>query len=186
MTCQEIIELKDQEFQSIHERLHTEYGKIRSGRASTALVDELMMDYYGTPTPLKQAANITVPEARQIVISPWDKSILGLIEETIKKSDLGLNCSNDGAGVRINLPPMTEENRIDLVKVLNAKTEEARVSVRNVREDIWKEIQKQEKEGGMSEDDKFAGKDALQLVVDEHNKKIEESRKAKEEEILTV
>jgi len=186
MTCQEIIESKSGEFGSIHERLHSEYGKIRSGRASTALVDELVMDYYGTPMPLKQAANITVPEARQIVIVPWDKSVLKLIEETLKKSDLGLNYSNDGSGVRINLPPMTEENRKDLVKLLNAKTEEARVSVRSVREDIWKEIQREEKEGGMSEDDKFAGKDALQVIVVEHNKKIEESRKLKEEEILTV
>ncbi len=186
MTFQEIIEIKKEEFDAIHVRLHSEYGKIRSGRASTSLVDELVMDYYGTPTPLKQAANITVPEARQIVIMPWDKSILALIEETIKQSDLGLNASNDGSAVRINLPPMTEDNRKELVKVLNNKTEEARVSVRSVREEIWKEIQKVEKDGGMSEDDKFAGKDALQIIVDDQNKKIEDARKLKEEEILTV
>ncbi len=186
MTYQEIIDAQKEAFEQIHERLHSEYAKLRSGRASTSLVDELNVDYYGTPTPLKQAANVSVPEARQILIQPWDKGVLDLIEDAIKKSDLGVQPSNDGSVIRIVLPPMTEENRKDLVKVLNQRTEEARVAVRSVREEIWKEIQSQEKDGEMSEDDKFSGKDALQKVVDEHNGRIEDSRNKKESDIMTV
>lgn len=186
MEYQAIIEGKTSAFEEILERMHSEYAKLRSGRASTSLVDGLVVDYYGTPTPLGQAANVTVPEARQIVIQPWDKGMLEPVEEAIRKSDLGISPSNDGTLIRISLPPMTEENRKDLVKVLNQRTEEARISVRGVREDIWKEIQQVEKDGGMSEDDKFAGKDALQKVIDRQNEMIEEARKKKEAEIMTV
>ncbi len=186
MKYKEIIDSREQEFGEIHERLHSEYAKLRSGRASTTLVDGITVDYYGTPTPLAQAANITVPEARQIVIQAWDKSMLEPIEAAIKKADLGIMPSNEGEILRITLPPMTEENRKDLVKVLNQRTEEARIAVRAIREEIWKEIQKEESCGEMSEDDKFAGKDALQKVVDAHNAQIEESRKKKEQEIMTV
>jgi len=174
------------DFEKVQERLHAEYAKLRSGRASSALVDDIMVDYYGTPTPLKQAANVTVPEARQILIQPWDKGMLEAIEEALRKADLGLLPNSDGVVIRLSLPPMTEENRKDLVKVLNQRTEEARIAVRGVREEIWKAIQKEEKDGDMSEDDKFAGKDALQKVVDDHNAQIEEARAKKEEDILTV
>jgi ribosome recycling factor len=186
MTYQEIIDSRMADFQAAHERFQSECAKLRSGRASTTLIDDLSIDYYGTPTPLKQAANVTVPEARQILIQPWDKGILELIEDTIKKSGLGLQTSNDGVVIRIALPPMTEENRKDLVKVLNQRTEEARVAVRGVREEVWKDIQNQQKDGDMSEDDKFAGKDALQKVVDQNNARIEEVRQKKEADILTV
>ncbi len=163
-----------------------EAAKLRTGRANPSLVDCLEIENYGVMTPLKQVANISTPEARQLLVQPWDKTQLEAIEKAITAADVGAQISNDGLAVRVVFPPMTEENRVDLVKVLNNKAEEARVTVRNVREDIWKEIQKAEKDGTLTEDDKFAGKDALQEVVDTYNQKIEDLRKKKEAEILTV
>ncbi len=168
------------------EHLNKEFSKLRTGRANPSLVEEISVNYYGTPTPMKQIANISIPEARQIVIQPWDKGAMDDVEMAINIADIGVTPSNDGDSFRITLPPMTEENRIDLVKVLNGVAEDSRVTVRNIREDIWKAIQEAEKNGEMAEDDKFAGKDALQKVVDEYNGKIESLRKKKEEEVMTV
>lgn len=186
MTYSEIIEEKKEEFDAALEHMQEEFNKLRTGRANPSLVENLMVDYYGTPTALKQAANVTVPEARQILIQPWDKSMLDAIDVAIKKSDLGIAPSNDGVVLRITLPPMTEDNRRDLVKVLNQRAEEARIAIRAIREDVWKKIQAEQKDGAMSEDDKFAGKDTLQEVVDAYNVKVEEARKKKEEDIMTV
>lgn len=163
-----------------------EMGKLRTGRANPALVENVMADYYGTKTPLKQLATINVPEPRLITISPWDKNSLAGIEAAIRASDLGLNPASDGQIIRINIPSLTEERRKDLVKVLNQKAEEARIAIRNVREDAWREIQEMEKTGIISEDDKFRGKDKLQKVIDEYNKRIEDLREGKEKEIMTV
>lgn len=168
------------------EHLNKEFSKLRTGRANPALVEEISVNYYGTPTPLKQLANINIPEARQIVIQPWDKAALDDVETAINNADIGVTPSNDGDSLRITLPPMTEENRKDLVKVINGIAEESRVTVRNIREDIWKTIQEAEKNGDITEDDKFAGKEALQKVVDEYNSKIESIRKKKEEDVMTV
>lgn len=182
----DIIAEKKEAFVAAYEHLLAEYKKLRTGRANPQLVEGLMIDVYGVQTPLKQVANISVPEARQILIQPWDKSHLESIAAAITKADIGVTPANDGLAIRLTLPPMTEENRTDLVKVLNQKTEEARVRVRSVREDAWKDILAAEKEKMITEDDKFAGKDALQVVVDEYNERIEEARKKKEEEIMTV
>lgn len=141
------------------EHLNKEFSKLRTGRANPSLVEEISVNYYGTPTPMKQIANISIPEARQIVIQPWDKGAMDDVEMAINIADIGVTPSNDGDSFRITLPPMTEENRIDLVKVLNGVAEDSRVTVRNIREDIWKAIQEAEKNGEMAEDDKFAGKD---------------------------
>ena len=149
-------------------------------------IENLSVDYYGTRTPLRQIASISIPEARQILISPWDKGSLVLIEAAIRESDLGLNPGNDGVALRITLPALTEETRKTLVKSLNQKAEEARIAVRNIREEIWKDIQDFEKEGTISEDDKFSGKEELQKVIDEYNQKLEALRKKKEEEVMTV
>ncbi len=181
-----IIELYKGGMDSALAHLKKEIKKLRTGRANPALVEELEVDNYGTLTPIKQIANISVPEARQLLVQPWDKSNLKAIEEIIINTNLGANISNDGIAVRLIFPPMTEENRIDLVKILGTKAEEARISVRTAREDAWREIQKKEKAGDISEDEKFAGKDALQEIIDEYNKKIEETRKKKEEEIMTI
>lgn len=186
MAYQEMIDGGAEKFESAITNFARECTKLRTGRANASLVDELNVDYYGTPTPLKQVANITIPEARQIHIQPWDKSTMELIEVAIKKSDIGIAPSSDGDSIRLTLPPMTEENRIDLVKVLNQKAEEARIGVRGVREDIWNAIQKEQKEGVISEDEKFAGKDALQKVVDGFIGQIDEMRAKKETDITTV
>ncbi|PID52548.1 MAG: ribosome recycling factor [Candidatus Moraniibacteriota bacterium] len=182
----EIIELHREGLDNAIDHLEKEAAKLRTGRANPSLVEDLEVENYGVLTPIKQVANISTPEARQLLVQPWDKSNFEAVEKVITDADLGANISNDGIAVRLVFPPMTEENRVDLVKVLNQKAEEARVTVRNVREEIWKEIQKEEKEGNLTEDDKFAGKDALQEVVDDFNKKIEDVRKKKEEEIMTI
>jgi ribosome recycling factor len=163
-----------------------EAGKLRTGRAHPGLVEHLLADYYGTRTPLKQMAGITVPEPRQLVISPWDKGALAAIEAALRESDLGLNPTNDGAVVRVTLPALTEERRRELVKALNSRAEEARISIRTAREDAWKEIQAAEREGTIGEDEKFRGKDDLQKIVDEYNAKLESLREKKEQEIMTV
>lgn len=182
----ELIAEKSASFESAVEHFLDEAAKIRTGRANPALVEGLLVDYYGVKTPLKQIASINIPEARQILIQPWDKGGLVFIESAIRDSDLGLNPSNDGQNIRITLPALTEERRKDLVKTLGHRVEDSRIVIRTVREEIWKEIQDLERAGDISEDDKFFGKDELQKVVDEYNQKLETIRKKKEEEILTV
>jgi len=181
-----IIDNKKIDFEDAIEHLNVEMGKIRTGRANPALVEGLIVDYYGTKTPLKQIASINAPEARLLVIQPWDKGALVYIESALRESDMGFNPNNDGQVIRINIPALTEERRKELVKVLNQRAEDAKISIRNIREEAWKEIQEAEKEGKMSEDDKFSGKDYLQKIVDEYNKKIEEVREKKETEIMTI
>lgn len=182
----EIINKRKEEFDKAIEHFKNEAGKLRTGRANPSLVEGLLVDYYGTKTPLKQIASISTPEPRTITIQPWDRGALSAVEAAIRESDLNLNPNNDGIVVRINIPMLTEERRRELVKVLNQKGEEARISIRSIREEAWKEIQDLEKKGGISEDDKFKGKDLLQEIVDEYNKKIEEIRGKKEGEIMTV
>lgn len=182
----EIISKKKPELEKSIEHFKEELGQLRTGRASVSMVENLQVDYYGAKSPLKQVANISIPEARTIVIAPWDKDNLVIIEKALRESQLNFNPNNDGQVIRINIPALTEERRKDLVKVLNQKSEDARIAVRKQRENAWEEIQESEKAGLMGEDDKFAGKDDLQKVVDEYNKKIEEIRAKKEEEILTI
>jgi len=183
---QQLIDDRGKDFDNALAHLEEELKKLRTGRAHLSLIEDLSVDYYGNPTPLKQVANISIPESRQFLIQPWDKEALPSIEAALKDADRGFNPSNEGETLRITLPPMTEENRIDIVKVLNQKSEECRVSVRTVREEIWREIQDAQKNGDIAEDEKFAGKDALQKRVDEYNASIEELRKKKEEEVMTV
>lgn len=180
------IESKKDELDLALEYFKEELAKIRTGRANPSLVENVSVDYYETKTPLKQLATISVPEPRLITVNPWDKNTLGNIETAIRNSDLGLNPGNDGQIIRINVPPLTEERRKQLVKALNQKAEEARIAVRNIREEAWREIQDQEKAGAISEDDKFRGKDKLQKVIDEYNQKIDDLRERKEKEIMTV
>lgn len=163
-----------------------EIAKIRTGRANAGMVENLMVDYYGSRSPLKQIASINTPEPRTILIQPWDKGSLVYIEAAIRESDMGFNPNNDGQVIRINIPALNEERRVELVKFLNKKTEESKIAVRTVREDIWKSIQDMEKDGAIGEDDKFQGKDHLQKVVDEYNAKLEVLREKKEKDIMTV
>ncbi|HBI17424.1 MAG: Ribosome-recycling factor [Candidatus Moranbacteria bacterium GW2011_GWF2_34_56] len=181
-----IIEDKKKDLDGAMEHFKFEMSKIRTGRANPSLVEDLLVDYYGTKTPLKQIANINVPEPRTLLIQPWGRDTLSSIETAIKISDLNLTPNNDGEVIRISIPALNEERRMELVKILNKKAEEARISVRNIREDIWREIQELEKNGEIAEDDKFRGKERLQEVINEYNKKIDEMREKKEQEILTV
>lgn len=183
---QDIIKEHEQKFEDALEHFRGETAKFRTSRATPALVEHISVEYYGTHSPLKQIASISVPDSRSLMIQPWDRGALGAIETAIRNSDLGLNPGNDGVVIRISLPALTEERRRDLVKVLNQTAEDARIAVRNAREEILREIQDAEKEGLMSEDDKFRGKDAVQEIVETYNKKVEEVRKKKEEEIMTV
>jgi ribosome recycling factor len=186
MDTKEIISQKDEHFEKAIGHFQEEAAKIRTGRANPSLVENLLVDYYGQKTPLKQMAAISIPEARQIMIQPWDRESLTQIEAAIRESDLGLNPNNDGLGIRLTLPQLNEDTRKDLVKVLNARAEESRIAVRGLREELWKEIQDLEKSGVIAEDDKFTAKELLQKKVDDCNQKIEDIRKKKEADILTV
>lgn len=181
-----MIEQKKSEFEKIMEFLKIELGKLRTGRASPAMVEDLKVDYYGTPTPLRQLASISVPEARQLLVIPWDKNVIAAFEKAVRDSDLGLNPSNEGDKLRIKIPELTGERRQEVVKVANRLAEEARIKVRNLREELLKEIKKQEAGGKISEDERFRQVEKLQKVVDEYNQKIKELLEAKEKEIMTI
>ncbi len=163
-----------------------ELAALRTGRATPALIENIEVECYGVRNPLKQLAAITAPEARVLVIQPWDINILKEIETALRKARPGLGLTLTGELIRVNIPPLNEESRKELVRVLSQKAEAARMAVRYCREQAWKEIQESEKEGKIREDDKFRGKDALQKVIDDYNKKIEEMRAAKEEEIMKI
>ena len=168
------------------EHFQEELKQLRTGRTSTALVENLLVDYYGSQSPLKQIASLSTPEPRTILIAPWDKSNLANIEKAIRESQLNLQPNNDGQVVRINVPQLTEERRKDLIKVLNQKAEAAKIAVRKIREDAWEEIQELEKSGKISEDDKFLGKENLQEIISEYNEKIQNIRDIKEKDIMTI
>lgn len=174
------------QLESAYTHFEEELAALRTGRANPSLVEGISADCYGTKTPLKQIANIHAPDARSIVIQPWDKGNLQAIEKAISESELGLTCQSDGEAIRVNLPDLTEERRKELTKVLNQKIEEAKISVRNAREEAWEKIQEAEKNKEISEDEMYRGKDELQKAVDEYNKKIYEKGKQKETEIMQV
>jgi ribosome recycling factor len=163
-----------------------ELASIRAGRASASLLDRVMVDYYGAPTPVNQLAGISTPEARLLVIQPYDKTILGDIEKAILKSDLGLNPSNDGSIIRLAIPQLTEERRKELVKVIKKESEEAKIAIRNIRRDGNDELKKLEKNGEITEDELRGYSDDIQKVTDEHIAKIDQITKDKEKEIMEV
>lgn len=166
--------------------LNSEYISLRTGRASAAVFDKVKVDYYGQETPLSQVASVSVPEARLVVIQPWDKSLLSPIEKAIQKADLGLNPSNDGKLLRINFPPLTGDRRKELAKQAKAAAETARVAVRNIRRDGMEDIKKLQKAGTISEDEQKNGEDKLQKMTDDHIAQVNSISDAKEKEILEV
>ncbi len=163
-----------------------ELANIRAGRANASLLDRITVDYYGAPTPVNQLAGISVPEARLLLIQPYDKTVLGDIEKAIMKSDLGLNPSSDGNIIRIAIPALTEERRKELVKVVKKEAEEAKVAIRNIRRDGNDELKKLEKAGDLTEDDLRGYSDDIQKVTDEYISKVDTVTKEKEKEILEV
>jgi ribosome recycling factor len=166
--------------------LEEDLAGIRTGRASPALVERLPVEYYGTATPLIQLASIAIPEPRSLLIRPFDASSLRVIERAILASDLGLTPNNDGKSIRLNLPPLTEERRRDLVKIVHNRVEESRVAVRNVRRDVNKDLQEFEKEKLISEDDRKRGEEEVQKLVDRYIETINQVGSRKEKEILEV
>jgi ribosome recycling factor len=182
----DIITKKESEFAKSVDHLKSELSTLRTGRASAALVENIEVEVYGSRTPIMHMAQIMIPEPRSIAIQPYDKNALKDIEKAIQASNLGINPVNDGTYIRLSIPQMTEDRRKELVKVVGQMAEKARVSVRNVREEIWKEIQKMEKDGKLSEDDKMSGKEELQKVVDKHNDEIKKMSEAKEKEVMTI
>jgi ribosome recycling factor len=168
------------------EAMERDFQAFRTGRASTALVERLTVDYYGTQTPLNQLAGISVPESHQIVIQPWDRAVLGAIEKAIQKSDIGLMPNVDGTVVRLNIPPLTEERRRDLVKVVHKRMEEARVEIRNLRRDAADELKKEERDGSVGSDDARRQLEQLQRTTDRWIGEVDRVGTTKEQEVMEV
>lgn len=168
------------------ESLKREYAALRAGRATPALLDKVMIDYYGAPTPLTQVANISVPEPRMILIQPWEKTLLHDIEKSIMKSDLGLNPNSDGTAIRLSIPQLTQDRRAELVKSVNKKAEEAKIAVRNIRRDANDAVKKLEKSKEVTEDDAKKAQDDMQKLVDKYVKDIDSIKAVKEKEIMEV
>lgn len=165
---------------------HEELSKIRTGKASTGLLEDININLYGTEMPLKQTANLLAPEARLIVIQPYDKSAIPAIEKAILQSDLGLNPVNDGTAVRISIPPLTEERRKEIVKVVHHKAEEARQAVRQIRRDANDHIKQLKEDGEIPEDNMYRRLDEIQKLTDDHVTKIDEVMDEKEKEVLEI
>lgn len=182
----EILKDAENRMKSTLSTLEEDLAGIRTGRATPALVEKLPIDYYGMPTPLLQLASISVPEARALLIKPFDPATLKTIERSILASELGLTPNNDGKVIRLNLPPLTEERRHDLVKVVHGRLEESRVSIRNVRRDLIKDLRDFEKEKMISKDDLQIGEDELQKITDNMIVEIEKIGERKEAEIMEV
>jgi ribosome recycling factor len=164
--------------------LKNEFKRIRTGRASLALFEGIKVSYYGTPTPLNQIASLSIPESRLIVIQPWDQSVIGEIEKEILKSELGLTPMNDGKVIRVPIPPLTEERRRELVRVVGKITEGHKVSIRNIRRDTNELLKGLKKDGEISEDDFHRGQDKVQKITDDYIRLVDQTCQEKEKEIL--
>lgn len=176
----------DQRMTKAMEALRRDLNTIRTGRASPSLLDRITIDYYGTPTPLNQMAGISVPEARLLVIQPWDRGTIGTIEKAILKSDLGLNPNNDGQVIRIGIPALTEERRKQLVKMVHSHVEEAKVAVRNIRRDAMTQVRELMSEKVISEDDERRGEHQLDDLTKKFTDEADKIGKAKEHEVMEV
>ena len=176
----------ERRMQKAVEALKHDLSSIRTGRASSALLERISVDYYGTPTPVNQLATITVPEARLLVIQPWDRKMLTDIEKAIQKSDLGINPNNDGQVIRLAIPPLTEERRREMVKNLHKKMDEHKVAIRNIRRDVQDKLRDREKKKEISEDELKRSTERLQKLTDRFIEEMEKIGKSKELEILEV
>jgi len=183
---QEIVASADHKMARAVEAMERDLQGVRTGRASTSLVERIHVDYYGTQTALNQLAGISIPEAHQIVIQPWDRSVLGAIEKAIIKSDIGLTPNVDGTVVRLNIPQLTEERRRDLVKVVHKRMEEARVEIRNLRREAADLLKKLEREGDLGTDEVHRLLEVIQKTTDRHIDDVDRVGGAKEQEVLEV
>lgn len=184
MTIKEVLHNTEDKMKKAFESMNREFHEVRTGRASPSLVEGMHIDYYGTPTMLKQLAAISAPDAHLIVIQPWDPTVIVEIEKAIIKSNLGINPSNDGKIIRLAVPQLSKERRLELAKQIHKMSEDGRVSMRTIRRDAKETVEKLEKDKIVSEDEKFRGIDELQKVVDRYIAKIDELLKNKEKEVL--
>ena len=182
----DLLDDAERRMQKAVEALKQDVGSLRTGRANSALIERITVDYYGAPTPINQVATVSVPEARLLVIQPWDRKMLTDIEKAIQKSDLGINPNNDGQVIRLNIPPMNEERRRDLVKTLHKKLDEHKVAVRNIRRDVQDKLRDREKKKEVSEDELKRSVDRLQKLTDRFIDEMDKVGKKKEQEILEV
>ena len=185
-TVEELMEDTELRMTGAVDALQRELNVIRTGRASPALVENLAVEYYGTPTPLNQLATISVPEARSLMIQPWDKQSLRDVERSILTSDLGLTPNNDGTNIRINIPQLTEERRRELVRLVGRKVEDAHVAARNVRRDTLDKLRKMEREKELSQDESRRAQGDLQKVTDRYIKEMDDLKALKDEEVMEV
>jgi ribosome recycling factor len=185
-TVTEIKKSTDQKMTKTVETLKSDLHKVRTGRAHAGILDHLQVDYYGNPTPLNQVANVSVLDARTLGVAPWEKNMVAVVEKAIRDSDLGLNPASVGEVVRVPMPPLTEERRKELIKVVKREAEDARVAVRNIRRDANHELKEQLKAKEISEDDERRAQDDVQKLTDSHIAEIEEVLAAKEADLMAV
>ena len=182
----EILKQAEERMEKAHLSLKKELATLRAGRANVAILDPVQVEYYGSPTPLNQVANVNTPEARLILITPWDKSMVSEIEKAIQRADLGLAPSSDGTVIRLAIPPLTEERRKELVKLVKKYTEEGKVALRNIRHDTNEQLKKQEKDGALTEDDLRGYTEDVQTLTDKFVKQLDQTATEKEQEIMEV
>ena len=183
---EKLVQDAEEKMKKAIEATQRDFATIRTGRASPAVLERIMVDYYGTPTPIHQVAAVNTPEPRQLAIAPWDKKMLGPIEKAILKSDLNLTPTNDGQMIRLNFPPLNEERRREMTKTVHKKAEEHKVAVRNIRRDANDEVGKLKKAGKLSEDDAKRLNDQVQKLTDKFVEQVERLRAAKDEEVMEV
>ena len=186
MAVKELISQHEEKMDKPIEALKRDFASVRTGRASTTLLDRVMIDYYGAPTPVKQVANVSAPEPRLITIVPWERKMLGDIEKAILKSDLGLNPNNDGTMIRLEIPQLTEERRKELSKKVGKIAEDSKVVIRNIRRDANEAIKKMEKKKEITEDESKEGQNNIQKLTDKKIKTIDEMKAKKEKEVMEV
>jgi ribosome recycling factor len=186
LTPQDVLKEVERKMDRAIDALRRELNTLRTGRATPSLIENLSVDYYGVPTPLKQIASIAAPDARAIMVQPWDRKSLREIEKSLMKSDMGFNPSNDGNMITVPVPPLTQERRQDMVRLLKRKLEEGKVSVRNVRRDGLEHLRKLERDKSISQDQNRRAQEQLQKATDGHTKTIDEVGAAKETEIMQV
>ena len=182
----ELLKNTEEKMGKSNDALEREYKAVRAGRANAGVLDRVMVDYYGVPTPIQQMAAVSVPEARTLLIAPWDKSTLKDIEKAILTSEIGINPQNDGTSIRLNFPPLTEERRKEIVKDIRKKGEDAKVAVRNQRRDALDKLKSLKKNNAITEDDESNGEKKIQNLTDKFCKEIDEIASNKEKEIMEI
>ena len=186
MTIKELTDFTKEKMDKTISSLDREYKSIRAGRANASILDKIMVDYYGSPTPIQQMAAVSTPDARTLMIQPWDGSTLKTIERAILTSDIGINPNNDGKVIRLNFPPLTEERRKDITKDVSKKGEEAKVALRNIRRDAIDKLKIMKKDGDITEDDQKDAEKSIQNIIDKYTKEIDSLTSDKQKEIMSI